>query len=321
MAAILRPQPQPEVDQHEQPAHQAEQQRVPEPWRPHPLPEARLPAPDVNAQALLAWRGPEHVLRQECGPGGLSVGSPLAPHLLQGAVDQRLELAQIVGEVVDLQPLDHRLRDLRGIGPAELAAALTHAVAEPLAQVLAPHPQGRHADQAAGTIKSGRCLLRGEEHTAGEMTPGSGGITIGTGGPPLPGLGQMQQQRPQVGRHLIELVDQQGAASEQLQQRSLRRVGHSAEQIGAVRPQQGTIELQHQLVASGGAEVDQGRQVVLLQAGLSTDQHRPCRDISGGEPHRLAQAAGITTAADHAAPGSTHQQRRQPQQLGRLSQR
>ena len=131
----------------------------------------------------------------------------------------------------------------------------------------------------------------------------------------------MQEQGPQLGGHLIQLVDQQGAPTQQLQQRSLPLTGTAiaagsrTEQVGAIRPEQGPIEPQHQLVTGHRTEMNQGGEVVLFQARLTADQNRSGLGIGGSLASRLPQAAGIAAAADHATAGAAHQKRGQPQQL------
>jgi hypothetical protein len=50
-----------------------------------------------------------------------------------------------------------------------VAALLTQQVAQPLAQVLASHPQRRHPEAAADPIEGRQGRFSGEEHPPGEM--------------------------------------------------------------------------------------------------------------------------------------------------------
>ena len=57
--------------------------------------------------------------------------------------------------------------------------------------------------------------------------------------------------------------------------------------------------------------MDQGGQVVLLQAGLTADQHGPGLAVFRGLAHGLPQPGGVATGADDAPAGPHHQVRRQ----------
>ena len=229
--------------------------------------------------------------------------------LAQGALDQPLELAHIAGEVVGLQAPHRFHADVRGLAPAEAAGFLAHAVADPLAQIGAAHPQGRNADLAAEGVEGAEARLGGEEQPSRETVP-PGGIL---GVMPVAVAGQLQQLLPQGLGHQIELIDQQGASAQTVQQWHLLS-GAAAEQIGAVGPQQGAVEPDHQLLAVRRAEMDQRGDVVLLQAWFAADQHGPALGIQRGVADLLPQPAGVAAAADDAAPRPRQQQRRQAQQ-------
>ena len=87
--------------------------------------------------------------------------------LLQGPIDQRLQFAQVVGEVVLLQPFHHPGGHAGRLLPAKPTALLADAVAQPFPQVLAAHPQRRHTDQAAAAVKAGQDRFAGKEQPAG----------------------------------------------------------------------------------------------------------------------------------------------------------
>jgi hypothetical protein len=174
---------------------------------------------------------------------------------------------------------------------------LPHAVAQPFTQVLAPNPQRRHPDQGADPIKRRQGLLGGEEQASLEVLAGR----------------QFEQLVLQRRWNLVELVDQQRSPSQQLQQQ--RTVVVAAEQLAAIGPQQRPVKAQHQLLAISRTEMDQGGQVVLLQTGLTADQHGAALGVSRGLAHGLPQVLRIPTAAHHTAPGAAHQVGGQTQQV------
>ena len=72
------------------------------------------------------------------------------------------------------------------------------------------------------------------------------------------------------------MIQQQGPTGQAIQQiRRLTAAAAAAEQIGAIRPQQGAIEAHHQLVPRRRTEMHQGGDVVLLQPRFTADQYRP----------------------------------------------
>ena len=117
--------------------------------------------------------------------------------------------------------------------------------------------------------------------------------------------GQLLQRRQKNRIHPVDLIDQQAAGTETLDQGPAIRAG--GKQVGAIGAQQGTIETHQQLLAGRRAEMDQGGDVVLLQAGLTADQHRCRQGIAGGLSDRLAQPLGVAAAAHDAAPHAAEQ--------------
>ena len=165
---------------------------------------------------------------------------PLAAGLLHGPIDEHLQFAQVVGEVVALQPLDHRFRHPRRRLPTQLETALADAITQPFAQVLAPHPQGWHPDQFAAAIQQRRRRLGGEVHPASELPwPPPRASRL-----PLASLRQLLEGGLQGLRHPIELVDQQTRPSDAGQQPVFAITGHRAKQQGSVFPQTGPIDAQ-----------------------------------------------------------------------------
>ena len=157
---------------------------------------------------------PEHVLRQQHPLGALFV-TALQPHLFHGPSDQAIQLAQVVGKVVVLESPHHRITNLRQHLPAGATGLLAQPIAQPFAQVLAPHPQRRHPNQIADLIKSRQGGLGSEKHPAAEMARSAALPRTA----PMPCASQLQQAQLQGRLHLVELVDQQRTIPEALQQR------------------------------------------------------------------------------------------------------
>ena len=197
--AILGAEPEPEIHQHEHPAHQAEQQAVPEPGGAHPVAQLWFPAPEVEAGPLRsASASPEHVVGQHLG---ITAGTALP----QGPLNQLRQLPHIAGEVVGLQPFNQLLTDAGRPAPAQAEGLLAHAVAQPFPQILAAHPQGRHPNQLAAAIQIRQCFLRREKDPPRENEASARLIRI----TPAAVTGQLQQQRSQRRRGQIHLIDQQ----------------------------------------------------------------------------------------------------------------
>ena len=132
----------------------------------------------------------------------------LATRLLQGPLNDHIELAQVVGKVMALQPLNHNFRHLWRPGPAEFAADLAHVVSDPVTQVLAPHPQRGHPDALDQPIELRHRTFRCEDH------PGAYGCGATW---PVAVDCQGHQQGPEFGPRCIEAIDQESALSQAAQ--------------------------------------------------------------------------------------------------------
>ena len=301
MGPVLGTQPEPEVHQHEHPAHDPEQQGVPQPGGAHQVAQLRFPAPQLEASAgLLAPLGPEHILRQHRRPAGGA--------LAQGPVDQLAEFANVAGEVVGLQPFHQGSTHLGRGAPAQAAGLLAHAVAQPFAQVLAAHPQRRHPNRPADRLEAI------EVGFGGEVDPTGKWLLHPVGAVPAAFQGQLPQARKKGRIDAVHLVDQEPTGAEGLHQR--QTIGPRREQLGTIGAEQGAIEAHQQLLACRRAVVDQGGDVVLLQAGLPADQHRRTAGIGGGGADHITQLLGIAAAAHDPPPHPAQQVRSQAPQVG-----
>ena len=144
VGTCLGPKPERQIHRDEQPAHQAVQQSIPEPGSPHPLAQLWLPAPKIKPGLLAPIARPEHFLGKH---GWQSCSGRLLPGLTERPIHQGLQFAQVVGEVMVLQPADRRIRYSGGLFPPQTRALQPDHVANPVPQVLTAHPQGWNSDQ------------------------------------------------------------------------------------------------------------------------------------------------------------------------------
>ena len=149
----------------------------------------------------------------------------------------------------------------------------------------------------------------------GEVDPAAEIVHQPVGPPPAAFQGQLSQAGKQDRVHQINLVDQERAGAEDLQE--CLAVGPRCEQLGAIGTQQGAIETHQQLLAGCGAIVNQGGNIVFFQAGLAADQHRCAAGIGGGQPDRITKFQGVAAAPHDPPPHPAQQQGGKAAQVGR----
>ena len=134
--AVLGTKPEHQIHRDEQPADQSKKQSVPELWSPHPPPQLWFPAPDIEASPCFFLLCPKHLLRQHVGRliRGLVAG------LAQGPIHQTFEFAQVVGEIMVLQPPHYRFRQSGRLHPAQARALQAQLVTQPVAQIRSAYP-------------------------------------------------------------------------------------------------------------------------------------------------------------------------------------
>ena len=214
----------------------------------------------------------------------------LQPHLAQGALHQIIQFREVLGEGMVLQAADHRLRKLRWSGPAEAASMQADHVPHPIPEIRASDPQRRHPDRNGKAVEVRQAAFGSDDHSPGEPVDLTAGHRLHMG--------------LKVALELVHPADQQGVGTDVLENPAPLPL-----EVHGVKT--------HQQASPGrGAEVNQGRKVVLFQPRLTADQHRSLVRILRSAQQFSSKPFGVATGADDAPAGPSHGVGRKPLKPG-----